>query len=269
LDANLIEELAFQATGDLAPVNSIVGGFVAHHALNALSGNVQTTGQHAYFSFIDCLPSIVPSEDDVQPAGSRYDGQIAVFGQDFQRKLANQRQLLAGIGAVGCEFLKHWATMGLGSGSEGHIHICDLGVVRKSNLNSHVLFRPEDLGASKAERAVHAIKHLNADVKVTAYNEGIHGGGEHKLGFESCHMRFPHRPHRLIRRGILHKAGRRLRSAGQSTCTVLHRLAMPTLPDTAHRRTDGWYTGQHICSRPTPHGIVCLGSAKGRTTRDR
>jgi len=30
-----------------------------------------------------------PNESSAAPQGSRYDGQIAVFGQDFQKKLEN------------------------------------------------------------------------------------------------------------------------------------------------------------------------------------
>jgi len=80
--------------------------------------------------------------------GSRYDGQIAVFGKDFQTKIADFREFLVGAGAIGCEMLKNWAMMGLGTGPRGKIHVTDMDTIEKSNLNRQFLFRPTDVGVS-------------------------------------------------------------------------------------------------------------------------
>jgi hypothetical protein len=51
--------------------------------------------------------------------GTRYDGNIAVFGRTAQEKLANLRVFLVGAGAIGCEMLKNWAMMGIATGPNG------------------------------------------------------------------------------------------------------------------------------------------------------
>lgn len=80
--------------------------------------------------------------------GSRYDGQIAVFGREFQEKIANTKEFLVGAGAIGCEMLKNWAMMGVGAGKDGALFITDMDTIEKSNLNRQFLFRPADVGVS-------------------------------------------------------------------------------------------------------------------------
>ena len=49
--------------------------------------------QWFYFDALECLPEggeEIPEESCV-PLGSRYDGQIAIFGADFQKKLEKQK----------------------------------------------------------------------------------------------------------------------------------------------------------------------------------
>ena len=42
---------------------------------------------------------------------------------------------MVGAGAIGCELLKNYAMLGLGSGNEGHIIVTDPDVIEVSNLN--------------------------------------------------------------------------------------------------------------------------------------
>jgi len=46
-------------------------------------------------------------------AGTRYDGQIAVFGREFQERLLAQTNFIVGAGALGCELIKNFAMIGL------------------------------------------------------------------------------------------------------------------------------------------------------------
>lgn len=163
-DEKILTELAYQATGDLAPVNAVLGGFVAQEALKAVSAKFHPMIQHLYFDSLESLPTDQPTEEDAQPIGSRYDGQIAVFGKKFQDKIANFREFLVGSGAIGCEMLKNWSMMGLASGPNGKIHVTDLDTIEKSNLNRQFLFRPKDLGKFKSEVAAAAVAEMNPDL---------------------------------------------------------------------------------------------------------
>jgi len=67
--------------------------------------------------------------------GSRYDYQIAIMGKDFQARAANQRVFLVGCGALGCEYLKGLALMGIATGKDGKIVVTDMDRIEVSNLS--------------------------------------------------------------------------------------------------------------------------------------
>ncbi|THH32904.1 hypothetical protein EUX98_g1245 [Antrodiella citrinella] len=164
IDEKTLNELSYQAAGDVSPVVAVIGGFVAQEVLKACSAKFHPMVQNLYFDSLESLPTVLPTEADCQPIGSRYDGQIAVFGQTFQQKIGNHRQFLVGSGAIGCEMLKNWSMMGLASGPKGKIHVTDLDTIEKSNLNRQFLFRAKDLGKFKAEVAAAAVAAMNPDL---------------------------------------------------------------------------------------------------------
>jgi len=186
LDEKVLTELAFQAAGDLAPVNAVIGGFVAQEVLKACTGKFNPLQQHLYFDALEALPDTKPTEADCAPSlpASRYDGQIAVFGREFQRKIENQRQFLVGAGAIGCEMLKNWAMMGLATGPEGQIHVTDLDTIEKSNLNRQFLFRPRDVGSFKSEAGRRAVTEMNPQLegKIEVFKLAVGGETEGVFG---------------------------------------------------------------------------------------
>lgn len=103
IDADLISKLALTARGDLNPMAAFVGGTVAQEVIK-VTGKFNPITQWFYFDSLECLPEQPVSIPKLQ--GTRYDGQIAVFGTDFQKQLGNLQLFLVGAGALGCEFLK-------------------------------------------------------------------------------------------------------------------------------------------------------------------
>ncbi|CCO27611.1 ubiquitin-activating enzyme E1 [Rhizoctonia solani AG-1 IB] len=186
LNVKVIQELAYQATGDLSPVNAVIGGFIAQEALKAVSAKFHPMVQHLYFDSLESLPAETPSEQDAAPQQSRYDGQIAVFGSAFQKKIADHRQFLVGSGAIGCEMLKNWSLMGLASGPKGVIHVTDLDTIEKSNLNRQFLFRAKDLGKFKSEQAAAAVIDMNPDLanKIVSHQDAVGPDTENIYGDE-------------------------------------------------------------------------------------
>ncbi|KAJ6470149.1 hypothetical protein DFH09DRAFT_1266847 [Mycena vulgaris] len=156
IDERAVTELAYQATGDIAPMIAVIGGFVAQEVLKACSAKFHPMVQHMYFDSLESLPTNPPSEAECQPSGSGYDAQIAVFGRTFHDKIANHRQFLVGSDAIGCEMLKNWSMIGLASGPNGAIQVTDLDTIEKSNLN--------DLGKFKAEVAAIAATKMSPDL---------------------------------------------------------------------------------------------------------
>lgn len=104
----------------------------------------------------------------------RYDGQIQIFGKEFQEKLGKARLFLVGAGAIGCEMLKNWGLMGV-SATTGKIFVTDMDSIEKSNLNRQFFFRPWDVSKLKSKTAADAVIGINPDLKdkVVAYSDRV------------------------------------------------------------------------------------------------
>lgn len=128
---------------------------------------------------VESLPDEMLPEAEYAPANCRYDSQIAIFGRTMQAKLATVKTFLVGAGALGCEFLKNFALMGLAAadappapgtpptGTPGCVTVTDDDVIEKSNLSRQFLFRDWDIGGFKAAVAGAAAKKINPAFSVT------------------------------------------------------------------------------------------------------
>lgn len=182
LDEKLLRELSYQARGDLSPIAAFFGGLAAQEVLKAVSGKFHPIVQWLYFDSLESLPtSARRSEELCKPLNSRYDGQIAVFGSEFQEKLSNVKQFLVGAGAIGCEMLKSWAMIGLGAGPKGKISVTDMDQIEKSNLNRQFLFRPKDVGKLKSDCAAAAVQAMNPELegKIVTFRDRVGPETEH------------------------------------------------------------------------------------------
>lgn len=93
INTELLEIFAKVCSGQLNGMNATIGGIVAQEVMKACSGKFFPIYQWLYFDAIECLPKGVElSEEDCAPTGSRYDGQIAVFGKKFQEKLGKYKR---------------------------------------------------------------------------------------------------------------------------------------------------------------------------------
>jgi ubiquitin-activating enzyme E1 len=76
---------------------------------------------------------------------------------------------MIGAGALGCEYVKAMALMGLACGPNGSVTVTDNDNIEVSNLNRQFLFRQPDVGHSKAETACAKAKAMNPDLKVNVH----------------------------------------------------------------------------------------------------
>uniref|UniRef100_A0A8W8LXB6 E1 ubiquitin-activating enzyme n=1 Tax=Magallana gigas TaxID=29159 RepID=A0A8W8LXB6_MAGGI len=176
LDENVIREMAYTCRGDLCPLAAIMRGVAAQEVMKACSGKFHPVCQYMYFDALECLPEDKDTsltEENCKPTNSRYDGQVAVFGSDFQEKMGNLKYFLVGAGAIGCEMLKNWALMGLSAGENGHIYVTDMDIIEKSNLNRQFLFRPWDVQKPKSSTAACAAKHMNPYINITSQENRV------------------------------------------------------------------------------------------------
>lgn len=169
LDKNLLTLACKTAAGELAPMQAVIGGIVAQEAMKACTGKFMPIDQWFYYDNFECLPedeSNYPSSQLCQPTSSRYDRQVAVFGKEVQDKLSEARFFLVGAGAIGCEILKNFAMMGVGTGPNGRVIITDMDTIEKSNLNRQFLFRSYDVGKMKSDTAAVAAKRMNPSINI-------------------------------------------------------------------------------------------------------
>ncbi|XP_071033446.1 ubiquitin-like modifier-activating enzyme 1 isoform X2 [Parasteatoda tepidariorum] len=173
LNDDLIRRFAHISEGDLCPMQAVIGGITAQEIMKASSGKFHPIVQWLYFDGCECLPDEPVNEELAQPVGTRYDGQVSVFGSDFQKKLSNLTYFVVGAGAIGCEHLKNMAMMGLSTGAEGKVIITDMDRIERSNLNRQFLFRPWDVGGMKSTIAGQAVLKMNPEVKVEAHQNRV------------------------------------------------------------------------------------------------
>lgn len=87
---------------------------------------------------------------------TRYEDYVTVVGKKNFDKIINSKIFLVGAGnylshildndgafsgALGCEFLKAFSTMGVGCGPKGKVTVTDNDRIEVSNLNRQFLFR--------------------------------------------------------------------------------------------------------------------------------
>jgi ubiquitin-activating enzyme E1 len=179
LDLDLMGKFASVSTGSLSPMAAIVGGLAAQEAIKACALKYTPITQFLYFDCVEVLPSAPLSPSEVAPLGSRYDGQIAVFGRTLQEQMGEQNIFLVGAGALGCEFLKNYPMMGVCCGAGGLMTVTDDDVIEKSNLSRQFLFRNWHIGQSKSMSAVEQARAINPNLKARPLTSRVAPNTEH------------------------------------------------------------------------------------------
>ncbi|CAH1403946.1 unnamed protein product [Nezara viridula] len=172
LNEKLMEQFAKTCSGNMNPIDAFIGGVVAQEVMKACSGKFHPIFQWLYFDSIELLPNEDLAPNDCAPTNSRYDGQVAIFGTEFQKTLGALKYFVVGAGAIGCELLKNFSMMGVGADG-GKVIVTDMDLIEKSNLNRQFLFRPHDVQKPKAATAAKAIKKMNPLMNVIAHENRV------------------------------------------------------------------------------------------------
>ena len=96
----------------------------------------------------------------------RYNRQIILpeFGIDAQEKMKRASVLIIGVGGLGSVSSTYLVASGIGK-----IGLIDNDVVSISNLQRQVLYREDELGLSKVEKAKATLERLNSNVEIITY----------------------------------------------------------------------------------------------------
>jgi len=125
-----------------------------------------------------------------------YSRQIALkeLGRKGQRKLAQSRVAVVGLGGLGTISSLYLALAGV-----GYLRLIDQDVVETRNLHRQILYRPEDKGYPKVEMAASRLAKKNPLIRVEAVPENVNANNVDKLlsevdcvvdGLDNMHTRY-------------------------------------------------------------------------------
>ena len=177
IDFDLIFEktmkyLSNWAKVEICPISSFIGGVTAQEIIK-FSGKYEPIHQWLYCDFSQIVENLNLIDIDRKLNNSRYDDQIAIFGNDIQKKLANSNIFMVGAGALGCEYLKTFSMMGIAVESDKKVYVTDNDNIEISNLNRQFLFNKSSIGKSKSEVACTTIKNMNKDFNCVAFKTRV------------------------------------------------------------------------------------------------
>ncbi|KAF3968769.1 hypothetical protein CMV_007381 [Castanea mollissima] len=173
INPKLLRHFAFGAKAVLNPMAAMFGGIVGQEVVKACSGKFHPLYQFFYFDSVESLPTEPLDSSDFRPRNSRYDAQISVFGSKLQKKLEDAQVFIVGSGALGCEFLKNVALMGVSCGDQGKLTVTDDDVIEKSNLSRQFLFRDWNIGQAKSTVAASATALINPRLNIEALQNRV------------------------------------------------------------------------------------------------
>ncbi|KAM7527640.1 hypothetical protein LguiB_031050 [Lonicera macranthoides] len=173
INPKVLRHFAFGARAVLNPMAAMFGGIVGQEVMKACSGKFHPLFQFFYFDSVESLPTEAVEPSDFRPLNCRYDAQISVFGSKLQKKLEDAQVFVVGSGALGCEFLKNLALMGVSCNSQGKLTVTDDDVIEKSNLSRQFLFRDWNIGQAKSTVAAAAAATINPSLCIEALQNRV------------------------------------------------------------------------------------------------
>ena len=162
-DEKIVLNVARWAAASITPVCSFFGGIIAQEIIKA-TGKYIPIDQWLIFDFLEAAENLGENIDRTLQ-NCRYDDQIAIFGNEIQKKIQESNMFMVGAGATGCEFLKNFAMMGFCTGTDKKFVVTDNDNIEISNLNRQFLFHKKDVGKPKSKIAIESVKEMNPSFK--------------------------------------------------------------------------------------------------------
>ena len=171
-DEKIVLNVIRWCRAQISPVAAFFGGIVAHEIIKS-TGKYEPIDQWLIMDFFEMVENI-NEKADRSLKGTRYDDQIAIFGNEIQKKIEQSKIFMIGAGATGCEFLKNFAMMGFCTkDKDSKFIVTDNDSIEVSNLSRQFLFRQRDVGHSKAVTASNSVKLMNPKFNVVGLQKKV------------------------------------------------------------------------------------------------
>ncbi|GAB67729.1 ubiquitin-activating enzyme [Plasmodium cynomolgi strain B] len=164
MNVQVVNQFCSAAHIELSPFSAFFGSLVTQEILKGVTSKFKPIHQTLFFDKRD----LFPFAKITHKYHGRHMHQLNFFGPQFQKFLNSLNVLLIGSGALGCEFLKLLALMGVSSrrgiSPGGRIQVVDYDLIEESNLSRQFLFSAKDVGKLKCQVASENVKKLNPNV---------------------------------------------------------------------------------------------------------
>ena len=171
LDTDLVKYCLAFWNLEIAPMTAFWGGIIAQEIVK-FTGKFNPINQWMIHEFYSNVFKHLDQDKVLQnlelEAIGRHRDQILMFGYDIQKQIENTKLFMIGAGALGCEYIKLFALMGMATGDNGMVTITDDDTIEISNLNRQFLFRKRHVGSSKAETVITEALEMNPAMKSKA-----------------------------------------------------------------------------------------------------
>lgn len=182
LNRNTLALIRHTFEGDVGPINSVMGGFVAQEVLKLCGHKFTPLHGWLYMDFHNILnesqvenilQQFVQGEnigkESIATLPFRSQQLANAIGTDLVKKLTETSLFMVGSGAIGCEHLKNFAMLDIATAPHARLTLTDMDIIEKSNLSRQFLFRSEDVGMNKAVVAKKSVLKINPNMHVIAH----------------------------------------------------------------------------------------------------
>lgn len=176
--AAFIKRTARVISVELQPMAAFIGAVVAQEVVK-VTGKFTPINQFLSFDYSPALPNDeelqkLQAAGELAPRGDRYDNLTRLMGRTFTDKLQALKVFMPGCGALGCEYMKNFALLGMCNGSKGgKLTVTDNDRIEVSNLSRQFLFREDNVGQPKSVAAGKRVKDMNGAMNVDARQDFV------------------------------------------------------------------------------------------------
>lgn len=182
LNCNTLALIHHTFEGEVGPINSVMGGFVAQEVLKLCGHKFTPLHGWLYLDFHNILNKS-QVEKILQQVIQRKNGKeelnivkplrlkklVNAVGVELVEKLTETNIFMIGSGAIGCEHLKNFAILDIATSPNSTLTITDMDTIEKSNLSRQFLFRPQHVGMNKAIVARESVLKMNPKMNIIAH----------------------------------------------------------------------------------------------------